>query len=326
MKILLVQDLERPHHGFRPEHLKKIQAVDPSLELVLLNSTQLDEIHRELENADILAGTLWSIPEIHEVKNLKWIHSFSAGVEHVLTPEVKNSDVIVGNCSGIHAVPIAEHILGFLLIFTRRFYETFRNQQQKIWQKSDKVTELKGKIVLVVGLGNIGMEAARLASCVGARVLAADRALRQTQGKPDFVEELYTTEQLGEALPRADFVVLCLPLTKATHHLFDSSKFRIMKSSAAIINIGRGAVIHEQNLIAALQQKVIAGAALDVTEQEPLAPENPLWGMENVVITPHHSGISEKYMDRAVDVFCENLKAYLQGERLPNLVDKEKGY
>lgn len=323
MKIVLVQDLERPHHAIRPEHIEKIKAVDPAIQLVVLTSRQVNEINRELEDAEVLAGTLWSTPEIHNLKGLKWIHSFSAGVEHVLTPEVKNSDVLVGNCSGIHATPIAEHILGFLLMFTRRFYDTFLNQQQKVWERNDKLTELKGKTVLIVGLGHIGTETARLANCIGARVMGVDYAGKQ---KPEFIEAFYTTEQLKTALPQADFVVLALPYTKETHHLLDLSKFRIMKSSAVLVNIGRGAVVHEQELIQALDQNIIAGAALDVTEEEPLPQESPLWKMKNVVITPHHSGISEKYMDRAVDVFCENLKAYIKGERLPNLVDKQKGY
>lgn len=323
MKIVLVQDLERPYHGIETRHIEKIKAIDPAIQAVVLPSEQLGEINRELENAEVLAGTLWSIPEIHDVKHLKWIHSFSAGVEHILTPEVKSSSVIVGNCSGIHATPIAEHIIAFLLVFTRRLHDSFRSQQRKIWQKNDKLTELKDKTVLIVGLGHIGREAARLISGLGARVIAQDQAEKE---KPDFVSTLYSAEELQEALPQADFVVLCLPYTAETHHLFDSSKFRIMKESAVIINIGRGAVISEQELVEALEKNVIAGAGLDVTEEEPLPQESPLWGMENVIITPHQSGISEKYMDRAVDVFCENLKAYMKGEHLPNLVDKQKGY
>jgi phosphoglycerate dehydrogenase-like enzyme len=323
MKIVLVQDLTRPHHELKDAHLAQIKAVDPSLEVKMFSSTQLEDIQEELQDAEVLAGTLWSIPEIHDVKKLKWIHSFSAGVERVLTPEVKNSDVLVGNCSGIHATPIAEHILGFLLIFTRRFYDTFENQQKKIWQRNSKVTELRDKIVVFVGLGNIGMEASRIASCVGARVFAVDRPGKE---KPAFVETMYSQEQLQEALGQADFVVLALPYTVETHQLFDMEKFRIMKDTAVLVNIGRGGVVHEEELIEALDKKIIAGAALDVTQEEPLSEKSPLWHMRNVVITPHHSGSSEKYMDRAVEVFCKNLKAYLKAEQLPNLVDKQKGY
>lgn len=323
VKIVLVEAEGVALHKFEERHLEKIRAVDRNIEAVLVSSADQEEINRQLEDADVLAGTLWAIPPIRDVKNLKWIHSFSAGVDRILTREIKASDVLVGNCSGIHAIPIAEHILGFLLIFTRKFYATFENQQKKIWEKQSKVTELRGKTVLLVGLGHIGREAARLISCVGATVLAVDRRAKE---KPDFVAELYPAEQLHDALAKADFVVLCLPYTRETHQLFDREKFRAMKKTAVLVNIGRGGLVAEQDLVEALRQKVIAGAALDVTEIEPLPEESPLWNMDNVVITPHHSGWSEHYMDRAVDLFCLNLQAFLRGELLPNLVDKEKGY
>ena len=323
MKILLVEVEGAPLHKFRDEHLGKIRSVAPNVEIAKVSASDLQKIESELEDADVLAGTLWAIPPIHDVKNLKWIHSFSAGVERVLTPEVRASDVIVGNCSGIHAIPIAEHILGFVLIFTRRFYKTFRNQEKKVWEKQGDVTELRDKVVLIVGLGHIGREAAKLLHCVGALVIAVDQPGKE---RPDFIDEMYLLEQLDEALPKADFVVSCVPYTKETHHLFDMAKFRRMRGTAVFINISRGGVVHEGELVEALRQKVIAGAALDVTETEPLPKESPLWDMENVIITPHHSGWSEKYMERAVDLFCVNLKAYLAGERLPNLVDKTRGY
>lgn len=323
MKILLIQDLERPHHAISPEQEERIRAIDPGIELVVCSSTQLQEVSRHMEDADVLAGILRSIPQIHDLKNLKWIHPFSAGVDWVLTPEVKDSNVLVGNCSGIHATPIAEHVLGVLLVFTRRFYDTFENQRRKVWERQRGATELKGKTVLIAGLGNIGKEVARVVSCVGARVTALDR---KGQEKPASVEMLYSDEQWADALGVADFVVLALPLTVETRHLFDMEKFRIMKKTAVLVNVARGGLVHEQELIRALQEDIIAGAALDVMEEEPLPQESPLWEMKNVVITPHHSGISEKYMERAVAVFCENLKAYLEGKRLPNQVDKQKGY
>ena len=323
MRILLVESTKTPFHEFSEEHVEKIRSVDSRIEVVKVSAVNQEEIDSQIEHADVLAGTLRESSPIHDVKNLKWIHSFSAGVERVLTPEVQESNVLVGNCSGIHAIPIAEHILGFMLLFTRRFAETFRQQEEKIWERSKQMAELYGKTVLIVGLGHIGKEAARLASCVGTRILAVEQQERET---PDFVEKLYSPDQLMEALPKADFVVCALPYTSTTHHLFDSEKFRIMKQSSVFINISRGGVVHEKELIKALREKDIAGAALDVTEVEPLAKDSPLWEMENVVITPHHSGLSEKYMDRAVEVFCVNLQAYIKGERLPNLVDKQKGY
>ena len=324
MKILLLKTEGSKPHLIRQEHIDQLKAVDSSIEVEAVLATDTEEVNRHFVDAEIMAGVRGTFPSsIATAKNLKWIQAFAAGVDYVLTDEIKSSDVIVGNSSGIHSIPIAEHILGFLLIFTRKFHVTFAQQQQKKWEKQQEITELREKSVLIVGLGHIGYEAARVVSCVGAKVLAVDRPGKE---KPDFVSKMFSTDEMSEALSQADFVVLSLPYTPETHHLFDMEKFRIMKDTAVLINIGRGGVIHEEELIDALKQKIIAGAALDVTETEPLPVENPLWSMENVVITPHHSGHSEKYMDRAIDLFCINLQAYIQGRPLPNLVDKQKGY
>jgi phosphoglycerate dehydrogenase-like enzyme len=186
----------------------------------------------------------------------------------------------------------------------------FQNQQQKKWERQ-KLTELRGKTILILGLGHIGREASRILSCLGAQVLAVDKK---------------NSEELDEMLPLADFVVICLPLTKETHHLFSREKFNRMKPTAVLINVGRGAIVNEKELLSALLQKTIAGAALDVQETEPLPQDSPLWAMENVVITPHHSASSDAYTDRAVEQFCTNLRAYVKGEPLPNLIDKTAGY
>jgi len=321
MKLLIIKTEKSPSHLLRDAHAEKVREVDPSIEVIM--TSDAEEIKRHIVDADILACSPLVFPDISGAKNLKWIHSFSAGVDKILKPEVVNSDVLVTNSSGIHATPIAEHIIGFMLMFTRRFYDTFRAQQKKEWKRREDLTELRGKVVLIVGLGHIGTEAARLTHCFGAHVLAVDASKKD---KPDFVEELKTPDALPKFFGKADFVALCLPYTKETNHFLDLEKMKQMKPSAVLINIGRGAVVHEQELIEALQSKVIAGAGLDVTETEPLPPESPLWEMENVLISPHHSGISEKYMDRAIEKLCLNLEAFLQGKPLPNLVDKKRGF
>ena len=177
--------------------------------------------------------------------------------------------------------------------------------------------------MLIVGLGHIGTQAAKLAHCFGMHVIATNREL---EDKPEFVEEIKSPDQIDEMLPRADFVVLSVPHTKETHHMFNTEKLQKMKPSAVLINIGRGGVVNENDLIAALEQKTIRGAALDVTEIEPLPSDSPLWSMENVIIPPHHSGTSIDYMNRAIDRFCLNIQAFLENKPLPNLVDKERGY
>lgn len=323
MKIVLIKTEGMKPLSIQEKHLEKLRAVDKSISVTAVSSLDKQQIAKNLVDADIVAGSPWVIPTIEKAKKLKWVHSFSAGMDRVLTPEVLKSKIILSNSSGIHAIPIAEHVIGFMLIFTRKFYETFRKQQRKIWEKNQDLTELREKTVLVVGLGNIGTEVARLASAIGANVIAIKQNIKN---KPDFVSKIYPQSQLEKAIPKADFVVLCLPLTSQTRHMFSMRKFKLMKKSAVIINIGRGGLINEKELIKALDKKIIGGAGLDVTEEEPLSKESPLWNMENVVITSHHSGWSEKYMDRAIDLFCINLKAYLKGKPLPNLVDKTRGY
>ncbi|MCH7551890.1 D-2-hydroxyacid dehydrogenase [Patescibacteria group bacterium] len=322
MKILLIEPQDRPLRSITKEQKEQILSLSPEIELKVVSAADSKEITEHVSEAEVVVGLFRSLPSIKETKNLKWVHGLGAGMD-ALSKEIINSSILVSNSSGVAAISIAEHIITFLLIFTRKIYQSFRNQQEKIWERNNELTELRDKVVLVVGLGHIGKETARLASLMGAKVLAIDQAGKE---KPDFVETLETKEKFNELLPLADFVVICAPLTKETHHLFGKEKFKQMKPTAVLVNIGRGAIVNERELIDALENKVIAGAALDVTEEEPLAKESPLWEMDNVIITPHHSGISERYMERAIDLFCENLKAYLKGEKLPNLVDKSAGY
>lgn len=330
MKLLIVTrnnslpKTPRKHpHRFTRDHLGAVKKAIGRKKIEIVEVSDSAAALTHASDADIIAGFPATIPPLTNAKNLKWLHSFSAGVDRVLRPEVLASPIVVSNSSGIHATPIAEHVIGFMLLFTRRFYQTFKNQQNHIWNKDDTIAELRGKTVLIVGMGAIGTEVARLVHAFGASALALARARRS---KPAFVKELKTADALPRLLPKADFVVVALPHTKDTQHFFGTREFRRMKQTAVIINIGRGPLINERELINALQKKVIGGAGLDVTETEPLPGESPLWDMENVIITPHHSGLSEKYMDRAVELFCENLRAFARGKPLRTLVDKKLGY
>ena len=325
MKILIL-GVETPKvHMLELRHVDQILAVDKTIELHTPLAANTEEVQTYLGDAEVLAGFPRDLAKISlgSAPQLKWIHTFSVGMERVLTSELKASNILVSNSSGVHAIPIAEYVLACILFFAKKFYQSFQNQRQAVWQPLDGMTEIRGSTLLVVGLGRIGIEIGKVTAGAGMRVIAIDRPGMEG---PEFVQELYSTEQMGEALPKADYVVLSLPSTVETYHLFDMEKFRIMKKSAVLINIGRGELIHEQDLIEALRQNVIAGAALDVMETEPLPHDSPLWNMDNVVITPHHSSHTKKRMDRTIDLLCEHLKAYLRGERLPNLVDKEKGY
>mgnify|MGYP001590392059 CR=1 FL=1 len=325
MKILIstypVSDPSHPHF-FKQAHLAMIRKC-AGTDADVIATADTEKAAREAADADVIAAFPFSMPPFSGAKKLKWLHAFSAGVDRVLTPETRRMPILISNSSGIHATPIAEHLIGFMLMFTRGFHKTFANQLRHVWQRDETISELGGKTVLIAGLGDIGMETARLAHAFGARVTAIARTRKP---RPRFVDDLRTGRSLDALLPKADFVAVCLPYTKDTHHLFDMAKFRKMKPTAVVMNIGRGAIVHEKDIIAALQKNIIGGAALDVTEQEPLPKDSPLWDMENVIITPHHSGLSEKYMDRAVGLFCRNIAAYRARKPLPTLVRKNLGY
>ncbi|MDP3735529.1 MAG: D-2-hydroxyacid dehydrogenase [bacterium] len=327
MKILIIPyATESPGvplgpHTFREVHLRQIEEAAAGRAEVVVALPEDATVN--LADVDVIAGFPSAMPDFANAPNLRWVHSFSAGVDRVLTPDIRERDILLSNSSGIHATPIAEHILGFLLLFTRGFYRTFKNQAAHVWQKDETLGELRDAHVLIVGLGAIGAETARLAAAFSAHVSAVARGARE---KSAFVERIGVTADMDAMLPEADFVVITLPYTPETHHFFSAERFALMKPSSVIINIGRGGIIDQAALIDALNAKKIFGAALDVTDPEPLPSDSPLWGMENVIITPHHSGLSGEYMNRAVSLFCDNLRAFLDGSPLPTEVDKIVGY
>ena len=285
-----------------------------------------EKVEAILREAAVLLSW-WRLPEnlLKRAPKLKWIQFVSAGIERSITPELLRSPVLVTSASGIHATPIAEYVLGAMLALLKRFPSFLTNQQARRWQRH-LVAELRGRTVGVVGLGSIGSEVARLARAFGMTVLAARRsAIRRVPGTGD-VDELFPPQELPLLLAASDFVVLSLPLTPETRHVIGEEELRSMKPTSYLINISRGAVVDEAALVKALKERWIAGAALDVFEREPLPQESELWGMDNVIITPHISGTSDKYNARITELFCENLRLYLSGVPLLNLVDKERGY
>jgi phosphoglycerate dehydrogenase-like enzyme len=234
-------------------------------------------------------------------------------------------DFELTNASGVHAVPISEHILAFLFAFARDFQHMMRAQVRAEWMRHSRndVFELAGSTMVLIGVGAIGERTAAMASSLGMRVLGVRR-------RPDVdvagVEAMFDLGQLDQLLPQADFVVLTVPLTPETRGLIGERELRSMKSGAYLINIGRGGTVDEDALLRALEGGWIAGAGLDVFRSEPLPPESPFWAMENVIVTAHYSGQTPRYNERASEIFLDNLQRYCAGEPLRNLVDKQLGY
>ena len=259
---------------------------------------------------------------------LRWLQLTSAGVDRLLNSPVVQSRVTVTTASGIHAVPISEYVIGAMLAFAKGLPKAFRAQQERAWRPFWP-DELEDKTVGVLGVGAIGARVVKLAKALDMRVLALRRsAERRMTGEEAGMEvdEMLPPSDLPYLLAESDYVVVALPLTPESREMIGEAELRAMKPNAVIVNIGRGAIIDEQALVRALKEGWIAGAALDVFQQEPLSGESELWGLDNVILTPHISGGTPRYMERAVALFCDNLRRYLEDEPLRNVVDPARGY
>lgn len=293
-----------------------------------------EEARRNLETIMARTEVLLSNPVVPDdiavlAPSLKWLQLTSAGVDRLLDAPVLRAGITVTTASGIHAVPISEYVLGAMIAFAKGFPKAFRAQAERAWRPYWP-DELEGRTAGVIGVGAIGARVAHLAHHLGMRVLATRRSARaRTAGRDaglPSIDEILPLSGLPRLLAESDYVVVAVPLTPESRGLIGEAELRAMKPSAVVINIARGAVIDEGALVRALKEGWIGGAALDVFEMEPLPRDSELWGLENVILTPHVSGGTPRYMERAVDLFCENLRRYLAGEPLRNVVDPARGY
>jgi phosphoglycerate dehydrogenase-like enzyme len=308
--------------------IQKIKAVSSNLRVQ--QSHDREELASLIKEADILFAGYFSREMFGSASRLKWIQTHLAGVERFLYPEVVDSQVIITNAGGVSSIPISEQVMGMMLCLSRKLHVFIGNQLECKWRTGElellaQLEELAGKTVGIVGLGRIGTEIAKKAKCFGMRVIATKR--KASSQMPSHVDKLVAAENLNELLAESDYLVLQLPLTRETQEMFGEQQFRSMKKTAYLINTGRGEVVKEDALIKALEEGVIAGAALDTFAVEPLPKDSPLWGMKNVIITPHVAGFTPQYLDRLTDLFCENLNRFIvRKEELINVVDKRRGY
>lgn len=286
-----------------------------------------DHVAEQLPDTDILVAFSIRPEQFLAARKLKWIHSTAAGVGQLMYPELRESRIVLTNARGIHSKPMAEHILGMIIAKARRFPDASRFQraarwaQQEIWDA--RPFELNGKILLIIGFGSIGHELARLMQPVGMRIWGITRSGRNNV---QFAERILSPAELHSALPHADFIVVAAPETAATKRMIGEKELALMNRSAYLINVARGTLVDQDALIAALRARSIAGSALDVTEEEPLPPENPLWKLDNVFITPHISAATDLLWERQEKLLLENLERWFDGRELLNLVDLNRGY
>ncbi len=257
---------------------------------------------------------------------LKWVQYQGAGIDQFGPGSgtgLWESDVTITTIGGFNARAIAEFVLGLILVRGRRIDGYLDAQRRHKWERLQGLG-VDGQTVGIVGLGRIGSETARLCKGLGMRVVANRR--RAAGEPPANVDQIFDRDGLAEMLPRCDYVVLCTPMTPENHHMFGKREFGLMKSTAMFINVGRGPLADEDALVEALRDGIIGSAGLDVFEEEPLSPESRIWDLPNAIVTPHASAAIADYAARAAKEFAENLRSYLAGEPLMNVVDRQKGY
>jgi len=285
---------------------------------------------RESADADVFFG--WQFPEhlVPAASRLRWIQSGSAGIEESLSPAVRASDILLCNGSGIGGVVVAEHTMALMFALARNLHVAQRLQAEKRWDRGEvigtqgRVREFRGTKVAVLGLGPIGLGVAERSAAFGATVRGMRR--HPPAAPPPPFEAVVGPPGLDDLLSWADWVVLAVPHTPDTERLIGARELGLMQTDAYLVNIARGSVVDEAELIDALRRGTIAGAALDVFDEEPLPPSSPLWGLPNVIVTPHVGGAMPNYLWRATELFMDNFERYLAGRPLRNLVDKVAGY
>ncbi|MDK2807066.1 MAG: D-2-hydroxyacid dehydrogenase [Thermoanaerobacterium sp.] len=304
------------------KYIEEIQKIVPQFNVICLDDKK--DAYKYIKDTEVLVCFDGDADAefIHNAENLKWIHLLSAGADAMPFDVLKERKIILTNSKGVHKYQISEQVLGYMLLFERGLNYFIRKQMNREWDKSVRVSELYGKTVCILGVGSIGEEISRIAREFGMTTIGVRKSGKISQ----FVDEMYTNENMIFAVSKADYVICALPLTDDTYHLLGKDFFKNMKNDAVFINIGRGKVVDESSLIDALKNKTIRGAALDVFEEEPLSKESPLWDMENVIITPHTAGISPHYMERGIEIIKHNIKAYLGDGDFINRVDLEKQY
>ncbi|MDE3156222.1 MAG: D-2-hydroxyacid dehydrogenase [Acidobacteriota bacterium] len=287
------------------------------------------DIARHIGEADVAFVPGLTADELAAATRLRWIHTQAAGVGHLLTPALVESDIVLTNSRGIRAPAIAEHVMGLALMLARQLHTTRDRQRAGLWaqdelERGGRMWTLAGRRMGIVGLGAIGQAVARLAAAFGMEVRGIRR--RTEEPPPPGVRAVLPPHRLPELLAESDVLVLASALTAETEGLIGREALQRMPRHALLINVGRGGLVREDDLVDALRAGVIGGAALDVFVHEPLEPSSPLWTLPNVIVSPHVSGAIEGYWDRIADLFLENLRRFERGASLLNVVDKRAGY
>jgi len=302
---------------------KEMKAVaDLGYELVYIKEKELSDAE-EISDVDIIVGyNPFNKIDISNLKNLKWIQLTSIGIDQLPKQKVKENGIIVTNNNSCYSIPIGEWIVMKILELLKNSKEFYRKQSDREWKVDSTIIELYNKTICFIGTGSIASEAAKRLIGFDVNIIGIN-----TSGKSkEYFNSCYPIQQMDYVLSQADIVVVSIPYTKETHHLINENNIYSIKKGARLINISRGSIIKESALVEALKAGRIHGAALDVFEEEPLPKDNPLWELDNIIITPHNSWVSEMRNHRTFNIVYDNLRRFIAGENLKNIVDIDRGY
>jgi D-2-hydroxyacid dehydrogenase (NADP+) len=309
------------------EHVATLRERFPDVTFV--HETHLDAAGRTLMEADVAFTPFLKAEMIAQAPRLQWVHSSAAAVEGLLPLDaLAEHGIKVTNSRGVQAIPMAEHVMGGLLVLSRRFNRTLEAQRERRWIQNDLCDDwpwmLHGQSMTIVGLGTIGLEVAKRAHAFGMRVTGVRR--RTAERRPEFIDRLLTQDRLGEALTGCDVLVVSAPGVSATQRMIGAKELALLNRGAILVNVARAQIVDDAALRDALGSGQLGGAVLDVFEREPLDEKNPLWSMPNVVVTPHSSGFRASHWTAVVDLFTDNLRRFQRGDELRNVVDTGAGY
>lgn len=284
-----------------------------------------NELDEHIGEAEVLVTYGSDVTEdlISRADHLKWIQVLSAGVNELPFEAIKEKGILVTNARGIHKVPMSEYAISMLLHVYRKERQFVEDQKAGHWNRKYSVLEISGKTIVILGTGAIGQEVARLAKAFHMKTIGVSRSGNPTE----YFDENYSVSHLNSVLSKGDFIVSILPSTEETKYLLTEDHFKLMKDEAVFLNMGRGDLVSTDTLLKVAKEEEIAHLILDVFEKEPLPENSPLWKQENITITPHISGVSSRYLERALGIFKENMLLYGQrGEELINKINLERGY
>ena len=308
-------------------HVATLRERFPDVEFI--KPANLDDARRLIGDIDVAFTAHLPADTFAAARQLRWVHSSAAAVVGLLPlADLASRGIAVTNSRGVQAVPMAEHVMGGILVLTRKYNRMLEAQRERRWIQNDLTDDypimLHGRRMTIVGLGTIGLEVAKRAQAFGMSVTGIRR--RTNEPRPSCVDRVLAPDQLNDALSGCDVLVLSAPGVSATQRMIGAEQLALLNRGAIVVNVARGQIIDEPAMIAALKSGQLGGAVLDVFDREPLDAESPLWSLPNVVISPHSSGFRATHWDDVIDLFSDNLRRYQRGEPLRNVVDAAAGY